>query len=29
LEEFRRIRGLDPFGPFIRLLESPELILNR
>ena len=25
-EEFRRLRGVDPFGPFIPLLESPELM---
>ena len=25
-EEFRRLRGVDPFGPFIPLLRSPELI---
>lgn len=25
-EEFRRLRGADPFGPFIPLLESPELM---
>ena len=25
-EEFRRLRGVDPFGPFIQLLDSPELM---
>ena len=25
-EAFRRLRGVDPFGPFIPLLESPELM---
>lgn len=25
-EEFRRLRGVDPFGPFIPLLNSPELM---
>jgi len=25
-EEFRRLRGVDPFGPFIALLDSPELM---
>lgn len=25
-EEFRRLRGVDPFGPFIPLLDSPELM---
>ena len=25
-EEFRRLRGVDPFGPFISLLHSPELM---
>ena len=25
-EEFRRLRGVDPFGPFIPLLKSPELM---
>jgi 4-carboxymuconolactone decarboxylase len=25
-EEFRRLRGVEPFGPFIHLLESPELM---
>jgi 4-carboxymuconolactone decarboxylase len=24
--EFRRLRGVDPFGPFIPLLKSPELM---
>jgi 4-carboxymuconolactone decarboxylase len=27
-EEFRRLRGVDPFGPFIPLLKSPELMLR-
>ena len=26
IEEFRRLRGTDPFGPFIALLTSPELL---
>jgi 4-carboxymuconolactone decarboxylase len=26
VEEFRRLRGADPFGPFIPLLGSPELM---
>ena len=26
VEEFRRLRGVDPFGPFIPLLHSPELM---
>jgi 4-carboxymuconolactone decarboxylase len=26
IEEFRRQRGTDPFGPFIPLLKSPELL---
>ena len=26
VEEFRRLRGTDPFGPFIALLTSPELL---
>ena len=26
IEEFRRLRGTDPFGPFIALLASPELM---
>lgn len=26
VEEFRRLRGVDPFGPFIPLLRSPELM---
>ena len=26
IEEFRRLRGTDPFGPFIALLASPELL---
>ena len=25
-EEFRRLRGVEPFGPFIPLLHSPELM---
>ena len=25
-EEFRRLRGVEPFGPFIPLLKSPELM---
>ena len=25
-EEFRKLRGVDPFGPFIQLLDSPELM---
>ena len=25
-EEFRKLRGVDPFGPFIPLLQSPELM---
>ena len=25
-EEFRKLRGVDPFGPFISLLKSPELM---
>lgn len=25
-EEFKRLRGVDPFGPFIDLLVSPELM---
>ena len=25
-EQFRRVRGVEPFGPFIPLLESPELM---
>ncbi len=25
-EEFRTLRGVDPFGPFIPLLDSPELM---
>ena len=25
-EEFRKLRGVDPFGPFIPLLNSPELM---
>ena len=25
-EEFRTLRGVDPFGPFIPLLKSPELM---
>jgi 4-carboxymuconolactone decarboxylase len=26
VEEFRRLRGIDPFGPFVALLKSPELL---
>ena len=26
LDEFRRLRGTDPFGPFVALLKSPELL---
>jgi len=26
VEEFRRLRGTDPFGPFVALLKSPELM---
>jgi 4-carboxymuconolactone decarboxylase len=26
VEEFRRLRGTDPFGPFVALLKSPELL---
>jgi 4-carboxymuconolactone decarboxylase len=26
IDEFRRLRGTDPFGPFIALLKSPELL---
>jgi len=26
VEEFRNLRGVDPFGPFIPLLKSPELL---
>jgi 4-carboxymuconolactone decarboxylase len=26
VEEFRRLRGVEPFGPFIDLLASPELM---
>jgi 4-carboxymuconolactone decarboxylase len=25
-EQFRKLRGVDPFGPFIPLLSSPELM---
>ncbi|MGH9217877.1 MAG: carboxymuconolactone decarboxylase family protein [Vicinamibacterales bacterium] len=25
-EEFRQLRGVEPFGPFITLLQSPELM---
>ena len=25
-EEFRKLRGVDPFGPFLPLLRSPELM---
>jgi 4-carboxymuconolactone decarboxylase len=27
-EEFKRLRGVEPFGPFIPLLTSPELMLR-
>ncbi len=27
-EAFRKLRGVDPFGPFIPLLKSPELMLR-
>jgi 4-carboxymuconolactone decarboxylase len=26
IDEFRRLRGTDPFGPFVALLRSPELL---
>jgi len=26
IEQFRRLRGTDPFGPFVALLKSPELL---
>jgi len=26
VDEFRRLRGTDPFGPFVLLLKSPELL---
>jgi len=26
IDQFRRLRGTDPFGPFIALLASPELL---
>ena len=26
LDEFRRLRGTEPFGPFVALLASPELL---
>ena len=26
VEEFRRLRGVEPFGPFLDLLTSPELM---
>lgn len=26
IDEFRRLRGTEPFGPFIALLKSPELL---
>jgi len=26
LDAFRRLRGTDPFGPFVALLKSPELL---
>ena len=25
-DEFRKLRGVDPFGPFVHLLKSPELM---
>ena len=28
VDEFRRLRGVDPFGPFVTLLASPELMLR-
>jgi 4-carboxymuconolactone decarboxylase len=28
VEEFKRLRGVEPFGPFIDLLVSPELMLR-
>ena len=28
VEEFTRLRGVEPFGPFIPLLASPELMLR-
>lgn len=28
VEEFRRLRGVDPFGPFVPMLDSPELLLR-
>jgi len=28
IEEFKRLRGVEPFGPFIPLLTSPELMLR-
>lgn len=28
IEEFRRLRGTDPFGPFVALLKSPELMIR-
>ncbi len=27
-EAFRKLRGVDPFGPFVPLLKSPELMLR-
>jgi 4-carboxymuconolactone decarboxylase len=26
VEEFKRLRGVEPFGPFVQLLASPELM---
>ena len=26
IDEFRRLRGTEPFGPFVALLKSPELL---
>src|SRR5262245_28509352 len=26
IEEFKRLRGVEPFGPFVDLLASPELV---
>jgi 4-carboxymuconolactone decarboxylase len=26
VEEFRALRGVEPFGPFVALLDSPELM---
>jgi hypothetical protein len=28
VEEFRRLRGVEPFGPFVDLLVSPELMIR-